>query len=59
MDVDTDPCHCITMDPDMAAQARTSSWPQVPGLSTHSRLLLSSSVSFIMLKLLYFSFSLI
>lgn len=67
MGIDSDPCHCIATDTDMALSgnsvapwAGTLPWPQLAGLGTHNRLLVSSLESpvpflFIRLKLLHFS----
>lgn len=65
MNINTDPCHCIAMDLDMALSSstvKTSPWPQTSGLATHNRLFLSFLMSpvpplFTRLKLFCFSFS--
>lgn len=43
--IDTDPCHCVARDPELALSGRSgqdSPWPQVAGLSPHNRVFLST-----------------
>lgn len=45
LDIDTDPCHCVSADAGMAfngSTGGTSLWPQVAGQATRVRLLLST-----------------